>query len=199
MNKLSPDYFRENDTLWLAADLLGKILISRSHDGITTTGWITETEAYLGITDKASHAYGNRLTPRTSTMYLPGGVAYVYLCYGIHFLFNIVTERENIPNAVLIRGIYAHKGKELMGTRTGKTGSDLHYDGPGKLTKAMGIDLSHNNEDLTGNRLWLEKGGISIAPDLIIKSPRIGVDYAGEDAKLPYRFRIHPSAFNGLI
>jgi DNA-3-methyladenine glycosylase len=198
MHKLPLDYFRENNTLWLAADLLGKILFSRSTDGITTSGWITETEAYLGITDKASHAYGNRFTPRTSTMFLSGGVAYVYLCYGIHFLFNIVTERENIPNAVLIRGIYAQKGKDVMRTRTGKTRYDLHFDGPGKLTKAMGIDLSHNNSDLTGNRLWLENGGISITPDLIINGPRIGVDYAGGDAQLPYRFRIDQSALNGL-
>jgi DNA-3-methyladenine glycosylase len=193
MHKLPLQYYCENKTLWLAEDLLGKILLTRSDDGIIRSGIITETEAYLGVQDKASHAWNNRYTKRTSIMYQRGGVAYVYLCYGIHCLFNIVTEFEDIPNAVLIRGIIKIRNNNPNAVPEKlSTNFDQVYDGPGKLTKALDINLSHNNESLSGGRVWIEEHGIKPVQGSVFKGSRIGVDYAGEDAKLPYRFWVDP-------
>ena len=113
MSKLSADFYQRDDVLLISHELLGKVLCTNFH-GKLTSGIIVETEAYAGITDKASHAYGGRRTKRTKTMYASGGTAYVYLCYGIHHLFNIVTNKENIPHAVLIRAIQPRVGIDII-------------------------------------------------------------------------------------
>jgi DNA-3-methyladenine glycosylase len=184
---LKPSYYLNPDVVSLAKDLIGKTLCTRI-DNQLTCGIITETEAYAGVTDKASHAYGGRRTKRTETMYTKGGVSYVYLCYGIHRLFNIVTNNRDIPHAILIRAIYPVKGIEIIVKRRGMKLSDTLCVGPGKVSQALGIDLLHNGVSLTGKEIWIQDDKINIKEDDIKVGSRIGVDYAGEDAKLPYRF-----------
>lgn len=184
---LDSSYYLNPDVVFLAKDFIGKTLCTRI-GGKLTCGVITETEAYAGVNDKASHAAGGRRTKRTETMYGQGGVSYVYLCYGIHRLFNIVTNVKDIPHAVLIRAIYPTNGIEEMVKRRGVRFSDTLCVGPGKVTQALGIDLVHNNLSLTSKRVWLQDDRVGIKKADIHCGPRIGVDYAGEDAKLPYRF-----------
>lgn len=187
MAKLKASYYLNPDVVFLARDLIGKTLCTRINNTLTC-GIITETEAYAGVIDKASHAYGGRRTNRTETMYSKGGVSYVYLCYGIHRLFNIVTNAADIPHAVLIRAIYPVEGIEQMVIRRGVKFSDKLCVGPGKVSQALGIELAHNAISLTGKEIWLQDDGISINPSDVRVGTRIGVDYAGEDARLPYRF-----------
>jgi DNA-3-methyladenine glycosylase len=197
--KLEKDFYLDEDVVKLAKDLLGKFLCTRI-DGKLTSGIITETEAYAGAIDKASHAYGNRRTNRTEIMFAEGGVSYVYLCYGIHHLFNIVTNFRDTPHAVLVRAIKPVDGlAEILKRRnilTDKTPAELIESdkknkiagGPGTVSQALGIRTTHTGLDLTGNVIWIEDRGLKIPKKDIIAGPRIGVDYAGEDAKLPYRF-----------
>jgi DNA-3-methyladenine glycosylase len=188
MSKLIHDFYRRADVLTIARELLGKVIFAQKN-GQLTAGMITETEAYAGATDRASHAYGNRRTDRTRVMFRNGGLSYVYLCYGVHHLFNFVTHREDHPHAVLLRGIYPVKGKEVMEQRRGMLMKKKGFtDGPGKVTQAMGITVLDNGVDLSGDRIWVEDTGIKIQPKDIVVGPRIGVDYAREDAALPYRF-----------
>ena len=187
MAKLPASYYLNPDVVYLAKDLIGKTLCTRINN-ILTCGIITETEAYNGVTDKASHAYGERRTNRTETMYNKGGVSYVYLCYGIHRLFNIVTNSNGLPHAILIRAIYPTKGMEEIIKRRGQKFTDKLCVGPGKVSQALGIDLIHNNISLTGKKIWLEDNHVNISEKDINVGPRIGVDYAGDDANLPYRF-----------
>jgi DNA-3-methyladenine glycosylase len=189
---LSRDFFLRQNVVKISRDLLGKLLITDLNGEGLTAGIITETEAYAGITDKASHAYGNRKTQRTAIMYKSGGTAYVYLCYGMHSLFNVVTNIENIPHAILVRAIKPVEGINLMLNRRKKIKLDKTLSsGPGTLSKALGIDYRHSGLDLIhSGKIWIEDRGIKIKQRDIITGPRIGVDYAGEDAKLPYRFRI---------
>lgn len=186
--KLPLSYYANQDVLFLAQDLLGKILFTEIN-GKKTAGIIVETEAYSGVYDKASHAYGGRRTNRTETLYDHGGIAYVYLCYGIHHLFNIVSSVKDEPHAVLIRAVEPLIGKEIMEDRRKMQVSKAAISsGPGSLAKALGIDKSFNKKDLTGNEIWIEDQGIIYNPDEVIASPRIGVAYAQEDALLPWRF-----------
>jgi len=188
--KLKKVYYLEPNVVKLAKDLLGKVLVTREGKTITS-GIITETEAYNGVVDKASHAYGNRRTDRTEIMFREGGTSYVYLCYGIHYLFNVVTNVKDHPHAVLIRAIQPLEGKEIILRRRGIAKPDKKLCiGPGKVSQALGITIKHNGLDLTGDKIWIEDTGIKIKPKDILVGPRIGVDYAGEDAKLPYRFRV---------
>ena len=188
--KLDQSFYKRPDVVQIAKDLIGKVIYT-SFDGIITGGIITETEAYEGITDKASHAYNDRRTNRTEIMYGDGGFAYVYLCYGVHHLFNFVTNQQGIPHAVLLRGIYPIEGIPTMEKRINKKASQKGFsDGPGKLSKALAIKTNHTGLDLSGDKIWVEDNGISILKKEIIITPRIGVDYAGEDAALPYRFLI---------
>lgn len=189
MAKLAASYYLKPDVVFLAKDLIGKTLCTRINN-ILTCGIITETEAYNGVIDKASHAYGERRTNRTETMYSKGGVSYVYLCYGIHRLFNIVTNSNGTPHAILIRAIYPVTGIEEIVKRRGLKFSDKLCVGPGKVSQALGIDLIHNTISLTGKEIWLQDDHIYINEKDIQVGPRIGVDYAGDDAKLPYRFWI---------
>ncbi len=186
--KLPRSYYSSQDVLFLAQDLLGKVLFTKIN-GETTAGIIVETEAYFGVKDKASHAYGGRRTDRTETLYNHGGVSYVYLCYGIHHLFNVVTSVENDPHAVLVRAVEPLIGKEIMEQRRNMPASKPSISaGPGSAAKALGIDRSFNRKDLSGHEIWIEDHGISYTPEEIIEGPRIGVAYAQEDALLPWRF-----------
>jgi DNA-3-methyladenine glycosylase len=186
--KLPFSYYLNQDVIFLAKDLLGKVLFT-AIEGEITAGIIVETEAYFGIQDKASHAYGGRRTGRTETMYSQGGVSYVYLCYGIHHLFNIVSSVQDEPHAVLIRAVEPLIGKEIIARRRNMPADKPAVSsGPGSAAKALGIDRSFNKKDLTGDEIWVEDHGIRYAPDEIAAAPRVGVAYAGEDAFLPWRF-----------
>lgn len=186
--KLQFSYYQNQDVIFLAKDLLGKILFTEI-DGEITSGIIVETEAYFGIQDKASHAYDGRRTNRTEIMYSEGGISYVYLCYGIHHLFNIVTSIKGEPHAVLIRAIEPLKGKYLMELRRNMPATKSSItSGPGSAAKALGIDRSFNGKDLTGEEIWLEDKGIRYTEDEIAATPRVGIAYAQEHALLPWRF-----------
>jgi len=186
--KLPLSYYSNQDVLFLAQDLLGKVLFTDIDDEVTA-GIIVETEAYFGVLDKASHAYGGRRTNRTETLYSHGGVSYVYLCYGIHHLFNVVTSVKDEPHAVLIRAVEPLIGKNIMELRRNMSVDKAAISsGPGSAAKALGIDQSFNKKDLDGNEIWIEDHGIRYPSDDIIKAPRIGVAYAQEDALLPWRF-----------
>jgi DNA-3-methyladenine glycosylase len=187
--KLSSEFYLDTNVVRLAKALLGKVLVTQI-DGEITSGIITETEAYNGVDDRASHAYGGRRTQRTEVMFSQGGVSYVYLCYGIHYLFNVVTGIQDEPHAVLVRAVKPLEGEAIMRERRNlKPGSKaLVSGGPGTVTQALGIDKGMNGLNLTGEKIWIEDHGIKIPAKKILKTPRIGVDYAGEDAKLLYRF-----------
>ncbi len=189
MNTLPRDFFNRDDVVTIARELLGKYLVTEV-DGVRTAGMITETEAYDGVRDRACHAYGGKRTKRTEVMYRQGGTAYVYLCYGIHHLFNVVTNAEGTPDAVLIRSIRPAEGIDTILERRGHTKlSAKTASGPGTLTQALGIHTQHHNGlDLFSPPILIEDHGVTIAPNTIEATPRIGIDYAGEDALLPYRF-----------
>lgn len=190
MELLTKEFFLQDDVVAVARKLLGCYLFT-SIDGQIAGGVITETEAYKGINDRASHAFGGKRSNRNAVMYEEGGVAYVYLCYGIHHLLNFVTNVADVPDAVLVRAIYPTHGLELMQKRTGKFQAtpDL-TNGPGKLTKALGVNLKQNGVSLCDGPIWIEDRKRVVSPDMIVSSPRIGVDYAREDALLPYRFNL---------
>ncbi|MEW6469530.1 MAG: DNA-3-methyladenine glycosylase [Bacteroidota bacterium] len=186
--KLEKEFYTRSDVVLVSRELLGKYLFTR-FEGRLTGGIITETEAYAGVTDRASHAYGGRRTKRTEVMYSEGGTAYVYLCYGIHHLFNIVTNKPDVPHAVLIRAVKPEIGIETILERRKQT--VLHAKtagGPGTVSQALGITTRHTGVSLLGNEIWLEDRGVLVMDDEITAGPRIGVDYAGKDARLPYRF-----------
>ncbi len=191
MERLTETFYQGSDVVQISRELLGKFLMT-CVNGQITGGIITETEAYAGTDDKASHAYGGRRTSRTETMYHKGGVAYVYLCYGIHHLFNIVTNMGGTPHAVLIRAIQPKEGINLILKRRDmdRNSKKAVANGPGTLSRALGINTRDNGSTLCGDRIWIEDRGMMIPSSTIVAGPRIGVDYAGEDAKLPYRFRI---------
>lgn len=200
---LPESFYRRDDVVAIAQQLLGKVLVSRI-GGELTAGMITETEAYAGVTDRASHAYGGRHTARTGVMYAPGGVAYVYLCYGIHHLFNVVTNVAGIPHAVLIRAIEPVEGISHMLLRRGRAVlAPAVTAGPGALTVALGITTSHTSLSLQGPEITIEDRNINFDEQEIIKSTRVGVAYAAEDALLPYRFSIRGNKYvsrgKGLI
>ncbi|WP_256006436.1 DNA-3-methyladenine glycosylase [Pedobacter deserti] len=190
MAKLPFSFYQGTDVNLLAQQLLGKVLYTRLGDEITA-GIIVETEAYKGVEDRASHAYGGRLTNRTQTMYERGGISYVYLCYGIHHLFNVVTAPEGVPHAVLVRGLEPLQGLELMLARRKMLVLKPNLTaGPGALAMAMGIDRSLNAKDLLGDEIWLEDQGALLSEPEIVSCPRVGVDYAGEHALLPWRYYV---------
>lgn len=190
MKRLQKSYFLQNDVLRLTRDLLGKYVFTLKN-GQLSGGIISEVEAYKGICDRASHAYQGRRTKRNEMMYHEGGVAYLYLCYGMHVMLNFVTNEVDVPDAVLVRGIIPSHGTELMLRRTGKTQVAMNLsNGPGKVCKVLGLSMSDNGCPLESDRIWLEDRNLLIPESEVEMLPRIGVDYAGEDAKLPYRFRI---------
>ncbi|HEX7847461.1 MAG TPA: DNA-3-methyladenine glycosylase [Chitinophagaceae bacterium] len=190
MHKLGLQFYRRDNVLQVARELLGKVLVTKWNKQ-TTSGRIVEVEAYAGSIDRASHAYGGRRTNRNEIMYGEGGFAYVYLCYGIHHLFNVVTHGKDIPHAILIRALEPIKGIDIMLKRTGKKKLDHSLTrGPGNLSKALGIYTQQNAHSLISSELFIADDGFSYSKKEIIESPRIGIDYAGEDALLLYRFYV---------
>jgi len=194
MKKLPPDFYLRHDVVDIARDLLGKVLVT-CWNGEQTTGRIVETEAYAGETDRASHASKGR-TPRTEVMFGEGGTAYVYLCYGIHQMFNIVTNTAGVPHAVLIRAVEPMQGVEIMLRRTGKKFVDESLTrGPGNVGKAFGFHTSQCGYSLQSSELFIADDGYSPEAALVAASPRVGVDYAGEHAAWHYRFFIRGNKY----
>ncbi|WP_258105564.1 DNA-3-methyladenine glycosylase [Marinoscillum sp. MHG1-6] len=186
--KLPRSFYVRDDVVMIARELLGKYLMTNIADQVTIAK-IVETEAYHGLNDKACHAFMKR-TPRTEVMYGRGGTAYVYLCYGIHHLFNVVTNEEGLADAVLIRALEPVEGLELMKKRTDKASQERIASGPGMLSKAMGISVAHNKASLLEEDVWIAEKKEERETFDIEADARIGVDYAGEDALLPWRFFI---------
>lgn len=193
MHKLPLSFYQQDDALELSRKLLGKYLMTCFNSQLTG-GMIVETEAYRGPEDRASHASGHKRTKRNEVMYKAGGVCYVYLCYGLHHLLNVVTHQEDIPHAVLIRAIEPEIGIETMLKRRHKVKIERSLTaGPGALAQALGISQAHNGVSLISSEIWIEDRGVAIPDEDILASPRVGVDYAGEDALLPWRFRLKNS------
>lgn len=185
---LPPSFYRQPNVVTVAKKLVGKVLCTR-FDGQLTSGIITETEAYCGRGDKACHANDGTRTERTETMYQAGGIAYIYLCYGIHHLFNVVTNSKDKADAVLIRAIKPLEGQEIMLRRRHKKEvTPTLTAGPGRLTQALGITTDYDGIKLSGTTIWIEDRGRNIPQDKLVATPRIGVDYAGKDAERPWRF-----------
>jgi len=187
MNILPESFYIRKNVTQIARQLLGKKLVTNTLTQ-RTSGIIVETEAY-SFRERGCHAYDNRMTHRNKSMFEKGGVAYVYLCYGIHHLFNVVTNQPGMADAVLIRALEPMEGLEWMKERTKTNSIKRITSGPGKLTKALGIDRTFNGKDLNSSEVWIEEG-IKLLPRQILASERIGIDYAGEDALLPWRFSI---------
>jgi len=183
--KLDRKFYQRGEVEEIARDLIGKYLFTQVNNK-KTGGIIVETEAYCGATDRASHAYPNKFTERTSIMFEPGGLVYVYLCYGIHKLFNIVTNQAGSADAILVRAIEPKFGIDTMSKRRkASINSTSLTSGPGKLTQALGIELYHYGLSLDDNAIWVEDHKFDIE---IGTSKRIGVNYAGKDALLLWRF-----------
>jgi len=195
MKKLPASFYLRKDVVTIAKELLGKLLVT-TFDGHLTAGRIAETEAYNGIVDKASHAFGGRRTKRTEIMYAAGGTAYVYLCYGIHHLFNVVTNIRDTPHAILIRAVEPVTGIPVMLQRMKKEKLDYSIGrGPGNVSKALGISVIHTSQSLLNDAIYIAGDGVKLRSSQIAATPRIGVDYAAEDALLPYRFFIKDNPY----
>ena len=196
--KLPQSFYLRDDVTAVGRDLLGKVLRT-DIDGQHTAIVITETEAYAGVTDKASHAYGDRRTRRTEPMYGPGGMAYVYLCYGIHHLFNVVTNVSGVPHAVLVRAGEPLSGLAAMLQRRGKSRPDgTLLAGPGSVARALGITTALTGSSLLDGPISILDYGLRVAEFDICTGPRVGVAYAAEDAGRPYRFRLDPDRAKAL-
>lgn len=192
---LPTSFYNRKDVVRIAKELLGKIVITH-FDDIITSGRICETEAYVAITDKASHSYNNRRTPRNEHMYGPPGIAYVYICYGMHQMLNVVTNEKDIPDAVLIRAVEPLEGIDVMLQRTGKPKLDNTLTrGPGNVAKALGIFKKHSGLHLANSEIKLFDDGYRPVEKEIGISKRIGVEGAGEDGLLPYRFYLRGNRF----
>lgn len=188
--KIPRDFYLREDVLQISKDLLGKFIFTRI-DGKLTGGMIVETEAYKAPEDKASHAFGNRRTSRTEIFYSEGGISYVYMCYGIHYLFNIITNKANHPHAVLLRAIEPVEGiNEMMKRRKKNEISCKLTSGPGSLSMALGITSKHNGIDLLSDAIWIEDRGVKVKKNHIMAGPRVGIAYAKKYAEKPWRFWI---------
>lgn len=190
MHVLPLDFYLDQNVLNITEALLGKCLVTRFGNQLTS-GLIVETEAYDGVTDKACHAYNNRRTPRTETMYQQGGISYIYLCYGIHPLMNVVTGDVNAPQAVLIRAIEPTDGLKTMQKRRHKKKIDYTLTaGPGAMSQALGITTKHNGMSLQSKTFCICETGFHVPDTDIVRRPRVGIGYAEEHAQLPYRLNI---------
>ena len=195
MKKIPLSFYRRRDVVKIAKELLGKIIVTH-FDGAVTSGRIVETEAYIGITDKASHSFGGKRTARNEHMYAAAGTAYIYICYGMHQMMNIVTNEKEIPDAILIRAIEPLEGIEIMLHRTGKIKLDKTLTrGPGNVGKALGIFKHHSGIDLFGDNIYLLDDGHKITDEMTGISKRIGVESAGPDGLLPYRFYLKKNQY----
>lgn len=190
--RLTSAFFVREDVVAISRELLGKVLAT-CFDGQRSAGIIVETEAYRGPDDRACHAWMNRRTRRTEVMFARGGRAYVYLCYGIHHLFNIVTGRQDMPHAVLIRALEPLDNVSLMLERRGLDKPERRLTaGPGTLSQALGIHTRHSGTLLTApdSPIWLEDRGIRLQERHMLASPRVGIPYGGESRDWPWRFRV---------
>jgi|SRR5690242_2598699 len=190
MKKVPLSFYERKDVVKIAEELLGKIVVT-NFDRKITSGRIVETEAYVGIIDKASHSFGGKRTARNEHMYSAAGTAYIYICYGMHQMLNIVTNEKEIPDAILIRAIEPLEGTEIMLQRTGKAKLDKTLTrGPGNVGKALGIFKHHSGLFLLDEQIYLLEDGKKFTRQEIGISKRIGVESAGADALLPYRFYV---------
>jgi DNA-3-methyladenine glycosylase len=195
LKKLTAEFYKRADVVLIARELLGKILVTKMN-GLLTSGRIVETEAYSASNDRASHAYNGRRTARNEAMYAEGGTSYVYICYGMHKLFNVVTNVKEVPDAVLIRAVEPFRGIETMLLRTPKINPGFTITkGPGNVGRALGINKLHTGISLLGNMMYIADDGFVPGSTMISTSPRIGVNYAGADALLPYRFYIRGNKY----
>jgi DNA-3-methyladenine glycosylase len=186
--KLKKSFYQRDDVVGIARELLGKYLFTKFNNQLTG-GIITETEAYIALTDRASHSFGGRRTARNEHMYAGPGTAYVYICYGMHHLFNVVTNKKEIPDAVLIRAIHPTHGIKTMLKRRGMEEVKKNLSGgPGTVGVALGINKIHSGLDLLADKIWIEDRNYVVDPAKIIVSKRIGVEGAGEAAHYPFRF-----------
>jgi len=192
--KLSREFYVREDTLQIARDLLGKLLVVPTENGERVSGMIVETEAYLGAIDKAAHSYGMRRTKRTETMFAVGGTVYIFFIYGMYYQFNVVVGAIDSPHAILIRAVEPIENIEIMRARRGKTPDKNLTSGPGKLCLALDIDKRYNNADLLGDKVWLEDFKSFSAAE-IISGKRIGVDYAEEFAEKNWRFWVKDNLY----
>ena len=194
MKKLPIEFYDRKNVVQIAKDLIGKIIITK-FDGFITSGRIVETEAYIGLTDKASHSFAGKRTARNEHMYALPGTAYVYICYGMHHLFNVVTNKQNVPDAVLIRAVEPLQGIDIMLQRTGKIKLDNTLTrGPGNVGKALGISKNHSGLHLSGNKIFIGEDDWK-NKKTIGESKRIGVESAGPAALYPYRFFIKENKY----
>lgn len=195
MKLLKHNFFERDDVNLIAKQLLGKI-ISTNINGEITSVRIVETEAYVHWVDKASHAYNGKKTKKNAHMYGAAGTAYIYICYGIHVMLNIVTNSENIADAILIRAGEPLEGINIMLKRAEKDKLDFTLTrGPGNLGKVLGISKSQSGKFINKNEIFIYDDGFLISEYSIGKSKRIGVNYAGEDAFLEYRYFIKNNSF----
>jgi DNA-3-methyladenine glycosylase len=186
--KLDARFYNRKDVLKIARELLGKVLVTE-WNGIRSSGRIVETEAYAGVNDRASHAFGGRRTSRTEHLYGDAGTVYIYICYGMHHLFNVITNKKDIPHGVLIRALEPLEGMDYMLKRTGKPIADFTLTkGPGNLSRALGISKMHNGGNLFSDEIYIEDDGFRYNENEVQITKRIGVESAREDAELPYRF-----------
>lgn len=192
--KLPHSFYTREDAIEVSRDLLGKLLVVPAADGSRVSGMIVETEAYLGVIDKAAHSYGGRRTARNEITYSAGGHVYVFFIYGMYYQLNIVTGQAGQPHVTLVRAIEPMEGIGIMQERRGQMPQENLTSGPGKLCIAMAIDRSLNGEDLLGERIWVEDCR-SFADSDISAGPRIGIDYAAEFADMPWRFWIKDNPY----
>ena len=197
--KLSREFYLRSDTLRIAQDLIGKLLVVPAENGERVSGMIVETEAYLGEIDKAAHSYNNRRTARNEITYEIGGHAYVFFIYGMYFQFNVVCGAKDSPHVVLIRALEPVEGVETMRERRLRKNPNSAMpdknltSGPGKLCIALDINRRLNGEDLLGENMWLEDYRAFPADEMKI-GKRIGIDYAEEFAEKPWRFWLKNNA-----
>lgn len=195
MKKLGRKFYLRDDTVAVARDLLGKLLVVPDENGEHVSAMIVEVEAYCGVEDRGAHSFGGRRTPRNEVTYGLGGHAYVFFIYGMYFQLNVVTGKKDSPHVVLIRAVEPVEGIEKMRQRRGAMKDTNLTSGPGKLCIAMAIDREqHNAADLLGEKMWIENYR-KIDDAEIAVGKRIGIDYAGEDADLPYRFWLKGNVF----
>ena len=192
---LDQSFYNRKNVVQVARDLLGKILITQL-DGVRSSGRIVETEAYAGVEDRASHAFGGRRTARSEHLYGDPGTVYVYICYGMHNLFNVITNKKDIPHGVLIRALEPMEGIEHMLNRTGKPVADFTLTkGPGNLSRALGMNKFHSGGNVFSEEIFIADDGLRYKKNEIVITKRIGVDGAREDAELPYRFIVRGNPY----